>query len=153
MQAKHGFTRLFGIDYAEDAVALARLVLVRAGVTAHLQTVDVLAPGGPIVGAPFGVALDKGTYDAVSLRDNCSELGASRASIRQAYAHAVHALTEPGGLFIITSCNWTEAELRCVFEQQPQQQLFAFIESLPYAQFRLGGRAGQTVSTVIFRRQ
>jgi len=54
----------------------------------------------------YVVCLDKGTYDAVSLNPDNSSLQ------RERYACSVRKLTRPdGGLFIITSCNWTKDEL------------------------------------------
>jgi len=51
------------------------------------------------------VVLDKGTYDAISLMPGDS-LGA-----RHRYLDTVKSLVTPGGLFSITSCNWTKEQL------------------------------------------
>ncbi len=64
--------------------------------------------GGPLFRLPrgaFDAATDKGTLDAVGL-------SAGGPPARRAYLRGVAALLKPGGLFIVTSCNATLAELR-----------------------------------------
>ena len=53
----------------------------------------------------FSLALDKGTYDAVSLNPEAPE------EKRLVYIRRIHELLKPDGIFIITSCNWTDEEL------------------------------------------
>lgn len=53
----------------------------------------------------FDIAFDKGTYDAISLNpDNAVEK-------RQKYIQNVFNLLNDDGLFIITTCNWTDHEI------------------------------------------
>ena len=55
------------------------------------------------------MCIDKGTYDAVSLHpDNSKER-------REEYIKQVFKILEPRGFLIITSCNWTEDELKTQF--------------------------------------
>ena len=53
----------------------------------------------------FDVCLDKGTYDAVSLDPSGAE------KRRSQYVESVASLIKNGGVFLITSCNWTREEL------------------------------------------
>jgi hypothetical protein len=67
----------------------------------------------PLTGAllqdKYDLVLDKGTYDAISLNpDNPQEK-------RTSYVRSLCHILRPNGLFIITSCNWTEEELRAHF--------------------------------------
>ncbi|KLU87601.1 hypothetical protein MAPG_06598 [Magnaporthiopsis poae ATCC 64411] len=62
-----------------------------------------------------------------------------------------------GGLFLITSCNWTEAELRAWFEGSGSDNdndndngRFEFAGSVEYPSLSFGGVKGQTISTVCF---
>jgi len=53
----------------------------------------------------FDIGIDKGTYDAIALcPDNSKEK-------RHMYKQFLCSILKPNGLFIITSCNWTSAEL------------------------------------------
>lgn len=59
----------------------------------------------------YSVALDKGTYDAISLspiqvKEKCS-----------LYIKKVHDIVKPNGLFIITTCNWTDKEIISQFSE------------------------------------
>jgi len=53
----------------------------------------------------FDIAIDKGTYDAIAL---CPDNSKAK---RLQYKEFLCNILKPNGLFIITSCNWTSAEL------------------------------------------
>ena len=74
---------------------------------------DVLDIDGSLLHqTTFDVILDKGTYDAISL----DPLGAEEK--RSKYIRSVSALLADGGIFLVTSCNWTREELTKHFGQQ-----------------------------------
>lgn len=174
------------MDYSEASVALARQIASArehgsedepkleselAGGDVAFAVWDVLA--GPFetinpldgregagVGAWAGwdVVLDKGTFDAVSLSDERD--GAGRR-ICEGYRSRVLRLLRPGGIFLLTSCNWTEAELRGWFEGAEEPSTAAFggggggarfeqAGRIEYPSFSFGGAKGQTISTVCF---
>ena len=58
----------------------------------------------------YDVVLDKGTYDAICMNPDDTQ------NQRQKYQQAVSRLVHSGGLFVITSCNWTQAELLQQFD-------------------------------------
>lgn len=58
-----------------------------------------------LAGRQYDISHDKGTYDTISLSPENAE------AKRQQYIKEVYKLTKDQGLFIITSCNWTEEEL------------------------------------------
>ena len=66
----------------------------------------------------FDVCHDKGTYDAISLRDDAAEA-------RQKYLNTLNEIMVTNSLFVITSCNWTLNELKAHF----QKCKFIFITS------------------------
>ncbi|XP_044153749.1 EEF1A lysine methyltransferase 2 isoform X2 [Bufo gargarizans] len=103
--AKSGFSSLLGIDYCADAVALARNICEREGVSqsVNLQVADFLGSFSPA--EQFDIGLDKGTFDAVSLDPSGSE------EKRRQYLQSLCRVLKPNGIFIITSCNWTKDEL------------------------------------------
>lgn len=57
-------------------------------------------------------------------------------------------LTDAGGIFLITSCNFTEEELKAKFIT-PETGL-QYYGNVPKETFTFGGQTGSTVSTVAF---
>ena len=70
--------------------------------------------------------------------------------MRQVYRSAVHQilLSEEPSFFFITSCNWTEEELKTFFRTH-----FSVKTVLPTPKFQFGGVTGSTVTSVIFSRK
>ncbi|KAG8543382.1 hypothetical protein GDO81_024810 [Engystomops pustulosus] len=90
----------------------------------------------------YDVALDKGTFDAISLdpagaKDKCLQ-----------YVQALRRVIRPDGIFIITSCNWTRDQLLQHFGNE-----FEVTDDLPTPTFSFGGRSGRTVTALVFRRR
>ncbi|GAW11253.1 hypothetical protein ANO14919_005950 [Xylariales sp. No.14919] len=125
----------------------------------------------------WDVILDKGTFDAISLSaetvdgaENANTatdgIGARPRRINEAYGIHILPLVREGGLFLITSCNWTEAELRSWFEggdvlqemptasenQEPIHWGFEVVGRIEYRSFNFGGAKGQTISSLCFRK-
>lgn len=59
-----------------------------------------------------------------------------------------HILDEDDGLFIITSCNWTEEELIESFKGS-----FEKLVSIPAPSFMFGGKVGSVVTSIVFRKK
>lgn len=100
---------------------------------------------GPWLDSGFDIVLDKGTFDAISLSD---EVNAQGRKVFETYGSKVEPLMKIGGFLVITSCNWTEEELRKWFES-PR---LAYHDTIRFPSFTFGGAKGQTVSSVCFRR-
>lgn len=65
-------------------------------------------------------------------------------------------LVREGGLFLVTSCNWTEEELEAWFgEGSPDVEggRFVRVGKVKYPSFSFGGVKGQTISTLCFQRR
>ncbi|KAK3917357.1 EEF1A lysine methyltransferase 2 [Frankliniella fusca] len=139
--AHEGFENLLGVDYSEAAVKLAQKVASSQNLDIKFETCDILADATkPLNGRQFKVVLDKGTYDAISLNpENAHEK-------RNMYIEAVHNLLEAEGSFILTSCNWTQAELESHF-----QKYFKLALVLPTPKFQFGGKTGNTVTSLVFK--
>lgn len=98
----------------------------------------------------FDVLLDKGTFDAISLS---SETDSSGRRICELYSHCVLPLLRLNGIFLITSCNWTEEELRSWFEKEATgSHRFKFHDRVKYPSFTFGGQKGQSVVTLCFKK-
>ena len=73
------------------------------------QTGDIVSPlptCDSCLSRQYNILIDKGTYDAISLNPE------SPAEMRFSYIDNVAKLLKTDGLLIVTSCNWTEEELR-----------------------------------------
>lgn len=164
--------RMLGVDYSAASVALARKIAERKEVEAEVRQQEDeeeeaeeeegergLARGVEFrvwdilkdaeLGEVFDVVLDKGTFDAVSLSDEMNKAG---RRVCEGYRERVERLVKgPGGLLVVTSCNWTEEELRGWFEVEGGQ--LEFEGRIEYPRFSFGGQTGQSVSSVCFRRK
>lgn len=155
---------MVGVDYAPASVRLARRVAVERGMgpagekgEVRFEEWDIMKeePGewmsadGVTGERGFDVVLDKGTFDAVSLGEERDERG---RRICEGYRDRVQGLVRRGGLLLITSCNWTEGELRSWFEGEGEGEL-VFWGRVRYPSFTFGGRTGQSISSVCFKRR
>ncbi|KAL7811092.1 S-adenosyl-L-methionine-dependent methyltransferase [Trichoderma gracile] len=111
-------------------------------------------PTSPLHFAPsteslFDIVLDKGTFDAISLSATTDPNETHPCEI---YRQRLLQLLNPrGGIFLVTSCNWTEKELRGWFEEDKDGEL-RVVGRVEYPTFTFGGMKGQTISTLCFRR-
>ncbi|EJU04883.1 S-adenosyl-L-methionine-dependent methyltransferase [Dacryopinax primogenitus] len=142
--------QLCGIDYSNHSVELARAIAANRGMSqitfkqcdilfdtpAHLENMSD--------GQGWDLVLDKGTFDAVSLGQyEQLEQPASRL-----YPIKVGALLKEGGMLLITSCNFTEAEIRNLFETSASR--LQFHSHVKHRTFSFGGQTGTVVSTTAF---
>jgi len=155
--------RILGVDYSAQSIALAlRLASTQADTsTIEFQTWDIMqtSPSPTVLNGSqihgWDVVHDKGTFDAISLSD---EIDPSGKRIVEGYKSRVLPLVKEDGLFVVTSCNWTEEELRGWFvteemkEEGEEEGRLEWMQGLRYRSFRFGGREGQTVCSVAFRK-
>lgn len=147
--------RLCGIDYSAASIELSKAIGSKRGHGCeqilflecdlrNMPEVDELA-ARPSHGKGWDIVCDKGTYDAIALSSQLVH-GKLPADL---YVEAVHRLTrKDGGIFFITSCNFTQEELATKF--QPAGFLVEHV--VPTPSFTFGGQQGSTVTTVAFRR-
>jgi len=101
----------------------------------------------------WDLVLDKGTFDAISLSGERDSQG---RRICEGYGSRVLHLLRPGGAFLVTSCNWTEAELKDWFDGKREKtgenetSVLKQIARVEYPSFSFGGVKGQTISTLCF---
>ena len=147
---------LVGVDYSEASIQLAqRIASQKAAETSHpdllnlhFEQWDLLAsPPGSWLKNGFDVVLDKGTFDAISLMQHHPRSQHPCETSRM----KVTPLVKPGYFLLVTSCNWTRAELvRLLTHEMSELEYF---DEAKYPTFSFGGRTGQSVVTVIFRRK
>ena len=89
----------------------------------------------------FQILVDKGTFDAISLSET-----AARDKAR--YVESAARLVSGAGLLLLTSCNWTRAELAAHLASH-----FALLETVPTPTFTFGGKTGASTTFCIFRRK
>ncbi len=138
--------KMMGLDYSTASVELARKIANQKNMQDNIdfQVWDIMG-SEPWRGAEFDVVLDKGTFDAVSLSDEEDENG---RRICEGYRDRVEKMVKRGGLLLVTSCNWTEAELRDWFGGGD----LLFEGRVKYPKFSFGGGTGQSISSACFRR-
>lgn len=139
-----------GVDYSAQSVELAKRVAEQEGSGAEFVQWDVLhGDYADVLNGEeergWDVVTDKGTFDAISLsaRDTAGHPAES-------YRGRISPLLKTGGVFIITSCNWTEDELRAWFGAG--EGAFEEAGRIEYRSFSFGGHKGQTISTLCFRK-
>lgn len=157
LQGKGWKGRMMGVDYSQKSVEFARRIAESQdqgpGSDEHIEFShwDLMnaSPSGIVLEGPtehgWDVVLDKGTFDAISLSEEKDSEG---RRICEGYKSRVVPLIKVGGLLLITSCNWTEDELQSWFQGDD----LAYVESVKYKSFSFGGRKGQSISSVCFRR-
>ena len=148
--------RLVGVDYSEASIDLCRQLALRKGYpvgpssegrSLEFATWDIMrTPPRQEWIEGFDVVLDKGTFDAVSLSGEVDEQG---RRICEGYRERVERLVKKGGYVLVTSCNWTEGELKEWFTGG-ELEVFGRVE---YPTFKFGGQTGQSVCSVCFRRK
>ncbi|KAJ1804971.1 Protein-lysine N-methyltransferase efm4 [Coemansia sp. RSA 2599] len=148
--SEEGYTNLVGTDYSAQAVELAQSIAQsrEADISYFeqdfLDAQDVARVAGD---EKFDVVLDKGTYDAICLKPKDSETASVDQDAIETYPVSVVSSLKDSGVFLITSCNWTEDEL--IERFKPHLQCIGRIK---HKSFRFGGVVGQTVATVAFKK-
>ena len=165
--------RILGTDYSQNSIAFAQQLAASKSLSSSPNNplgieflhFDILTSSSSLVLMPpnergWDVVLDKGTFDAISLS---SETDASGRRIVEGYRERIVPLIRDGGYFLVTSCNWTEEELRGWFEGPyvygggegqggKENGTLEYVGRVVYPTFSFGGRKGQTISSACFRK-
>ncbi|CBQ72102.1 conserved hypothetical protein [Sporisorium reilianum SRZ2] len=152
-------SRLVGIDYSAASIELARAIGAKRGgecAHVHFTTADLLDAQSvhSLHALPktqldadddaWDLVCDKGTLDAIAL----SSQPVDGVLPIDAYSNAVMTLVKRGGIFLITSCNFTEHELTARFTAKG----FEVEQVLPTPSFTFGGAKGSTTTSIAFKR-
>ncbi|RVE47165.1 hypothetical protein evm_008133 [Chilo suppressalis] len=137
--AKEGYTDLIGVDYCEEAITLAEKVSKKDFPFIKYKVFDIINDSVSDLGCRFGLLHDKGTYDAIGLNPDRPKEN------RLKYIDQVYNMLDSNGLFVITSCNWTDQELIKQFSEKLKLKCV-----IPTPQYKFGGKVGSVVSSVVF---
>lgn len=152
-------SRLVGIDYSSASIQLARSIGAKRANGCEkilFSTSDLLDPSSVATlhqlphdklhaSAPgWDLVCDKGTLDAIAL----SSQPVNGLLPIDSYTTAVSSLVKPDGIFLITSCNFTQHELEARFTARG----FQVHHVVPTPQFSFGGAKGSTTTTIAFRK-
>ncbi|KAF8591085.1 S-adenosyl-L-methionine-dependent methyltransferase [Ramaria rubella] len=152
---KNGYdpSRLLGIDYSPGSITLSRQVARSRNIEGlAYKLCNFLTEDPPcVLGMPKAVdawdlLLDKGTFDAIAL----AEKDASGISPSNLYPARVSRLLRPSGLFLITSCNFTEEELKDKFAIAGTGLVYH--SRIQHKTFTYGGKSGSICSSVAFQK-
>ena len=160
LREEGGFTnRLIGVDYSRSSVELCKQLAQQKGLALgssldgrtciDFALWDILHSNPrPEWVEGFDVVIDKGTFDAVSLSGEVDEL---QRRVVEGYARRVEGLVKKGGLVVVTSCNWTEEELKTWF--CGKESTLEVSGRVNYPVFKFGGHTGQSVCTICFKKK
>uniref|UniRef100_A0A182RIG9 Protein-lysine N-methyltransferase n=1 Tax=Anopheles funestus TaxID=62324 RepID=A0A182RIG9_ANOFN len=137
--AREGYTDLTGIDYSPKAIELSKAICHDQNLNISYKVVDLMSEPEVMALGKFKVVHDKGTYDAISLHPEDAK------TMRTSYINNVHRMLQDDGLFILTSCNWTECELVKSFTG-----VFQLRTVIPTPTFKFGGKVGSVVTSIVF---
>ncbi len=152
--------RMLGVDYSANSIEFASRIAVDKGFDDYEKegkrvefkwwNIMTQSPDQVVLDSenPHGwdVVLDKGTFDAISLSEE-KDLNGRR--ICEGYKERVIPLIKDGGILLITSCNWTEDELNNWFNGGELEM----VQNIKYRSFSFGGKKGQTISSVCYRKK
>ncbi|KAF4596234.1 hypothetical protein EYR40_008080 [Pleurotus pulmonarius] len=151
-EAGYPTSRLCGIDYSSDAVKLSKAVAASRGTQGiSFAECNFLSEDPPRLvpddgGDGWGVMMDKGTFDAIALAPPDDD----GKPLIEGYPSRVSQLLRSGGYFLITSCNFTEEELKARFIT-PMTGL-TYHSSIKYPVFSFGGQRGSSYASVAFQK-
>lgn len=153
-----GFDDLRGVDYSENSIKFSNLILDR-DYPQHKQHItfkqlNLLEPLEQQVDNPqdwrgFDLIFDKGTFDAICLNPDRS---LTLDQLKSRYRAFLGTVLSSNGLFILCSCNWSKEELLNEFVGDASLAL-SLIDEIKQSSFVFGGKAGNTVTCMIFRRK
>ncbi|ODN96277.1 hypothetical protein I350_08288 [Cryptococcus amylolentus CBS 6273] len=122
-------------------------------VTAEWRVGDLLRDD--FKGETWDLVMDKGTYDALCLSNDPVEEDERKGLPSEVYPERITKLVKPGGFFLITSCNFTEEEIKERYGKEDLGMSFSttqILSSVPHPTFSFGGKKGSTVCTVAFKK-
>lgn len=114
--------QLTGVDYSLPSIELSKKICsAQSPNPINFFPLDITAQEQiETIKANYDVALDKGTFDAISLAQDQSNTTAA-----DLYVNHVNEILKDNGTLLITSCNFTETELVSKFQSSKYKLITA----------------------------
>ncbi|GAV48058.1 hypothetical protein ZYGR_0I03550 [Zygosaccharomyces rouxii] len=132
---------MLGVDYSEQSIEFAKEVAQTKGLPVEFSAKDIFDEFW--TPSKFDLVLDKGTLDAIALSGLTRENGKSLVEL---YSQVAEKLLVKGGVFLITSCNFTESELIKII----QTENLKVWNKINYPSFSFGGVQGTAICSIAF---
>lgn len=133
---------MLGVDYSDESVKFAREIAEANGSDVKFAQADIFDAGwNP---GEFNIVLDKGTLDAIALSG--LTVGADKKPVVEVYSSVIEKILKKNGVFLITSCNFTQEELIKIV----QSKHLEVWETIKYPVFEFGGVKGSTICSIAF---
>lgn len=147
-------SKLMGCDYSSQSIKFANdikkgkfsaLEFMQSNLT--FKVIDLFDEATDF--DKFEVVTDKGTLDAIALSGIKKHYTATskEMSLVDIYPYVIEKVLSPNGIFLITSCNFTQEELVEIIESSGSLKYYKHIT---YPSIEFGGVKGSTICTVAF---
>lgn len=134
--------QMLGVDYSVESVRFATEIAKEKDYDVKFAQADIFdskwSPG------QFDVVLDKGTLDAIALSG--LTVGENNQPVVEVYSTVIEKILKSNGIFLITSCNFTQEELIKIITKGELEVW----ETIKYPVFEFGGIKGSTICSVAF---
>lgn len=134
--------QMLGVDYSVESVRFATEIAKEKDYDVKFARADIFdskwSPG------QFDVVLDKGTLDAIALSG--LTVGENNQPVVEVYSTVIEKILKSNGIFLITSCNFTQEELIKIITKGELEVW----ETIKYPVFEFGGIKGSTICSVAF---
>lgn len=156
-------TKLLGCDYSAKSIELAKNIqkekfgdneAIQKDLTFEVidlfdEKSDFFQKVKTTNNEKFQVVTDKGTLDAIALSgmSKFSESLDKELPLEHFYPYVIDNLLAKDGIFIITSCNFTQEELIKIIESTGNLKYYKHVN---YPSIEFGGVKGSTICTVAF---
>ncbi|KAG0671033.1 hypothetical protein C6P45_001320 [Maudiozyma exigua] len=134
--------QMLGVDYSVESVRFATEIAKEKDYDVKFAQADIFDPKWSP--GQFDVVLDKGTLDAIALSG--LTVGGNNQPVVEVYSTVIEKILKSNGIFLITSCNFTQEEL---IEIITKGELEVW-ETIKYPVFEFGGIKGSTICSVAF---
>lgn len=137
-----------GIDYSPDSVEFSKGVASKRypDLEINFQQVDLLQKECPFLSNKYDILLDKGTLDAIALNQDPIEEFDGKIGM-DVYASQIEQMMSQGSILLITSCNFTNAEVQKIITSNTALKVW---DQINYPSFEFGGVQGSTVVSIAF---
>ena len=134
--------QMLGVDYSVESVRFAADIAKEKEYDVKFAQADIFDskwnPG------QFDIVLDKGTLDAIALSG--LTVGENNQPVVEVYSTVIGKILKSNGIFLITSCNFTQEELIKIITKGELEVW----ETIKYPVFEFGGVKGSTICSVAF---